>query len=390
MSWSLFDPSLIDLRFDCRAVTFENPTGERGAGGRSHAGRKGAPSKRLAPGERVVLADLSGPGTLRHIWMTFPPAPPEVVRALWLEVYYDGAAEPSVSVPCLDFFALPHGRPVAFDSALVSVHEGRGFNGYFPMPFRRHVRVELTNGSARPMLLYYQIDYTLQEDLADGAGYLHVAFRRQNPTVQKRDFVIAHGLRGPGRFLGCSVGVRIIDPGFWYGEGEVKIYRDGDREHPTVCGTGLEDYVGTAWGMGAHAAIYAGVPLDVRNPQGGAQPDFVGFYRWHLPDPIVYREELRVTIQQIGYAMFFEGHREGFERYARTNPAAGAGWENKPQPGILARGIAERVDDYCATAYVYCREPQPVPRLDVAAAGADIARRPYEHASPIEVALAGA
>ncbi|HUI27730.1 MAG TPA: glycoside hydrolase family 172 protein [Candidatus Kryptonia bacterium] len=384
---NVIDPSLIDPSLDCRAVSFENPTGARAGGGTAHGGRKGAPSRRLAAGERVVLADLAGPGTLQHIWMTFPPAPPEIMRALWLEVFYDGANEPSISLPCLDFFALPHGRPVAFDSAMVSVHEGRGFNSYFPMPFRRGVRVEVVNGGARPLLLYYQIDYTLAPIAAE-SGYLHVSFRRENPTVQRRDFVIADGLTGPGRWLGCAVGVRVIDPGFWYGEGEVKIYRDGDEGQPTICGTGLEDYVGTAWGMGPHATFYAGAPLVVRAPHSHANPDFVGFYRWHLVDPIMFTRSARVTIQQIGYALFSAGQEGEFEKYQRTNPAAGAGWERNPSPGIVARGIAERVDDYCATAYAYCREPQPVPRLDLAGALADIARRPYEPPHPFEALLA--
>ena len=110
---NLMDPSIIDLSFDTRAVTFENPTGARGACGSARGGRKGAPYRQLAPGERVVLADLAGAGTVRHLWMTFPPAPPEVMRALWMEVFYDEASEPSASLPCVDFFALPHGRPVA-------------------------------------------------------------------------------------------------------------------------------------------------------------------------------------------------------------------------------------------------------------------------------------
>jgi hypothetical protein len=384
--WSPFDPACIDPSVDCRAVTFENPTGQRGAGGQACGGRKGAPSRRLTPHERVVLADLRGPGTLRHVWMTFPPAPPEVMRALWMEVFYDGGLEPSVSVPCLDFFGLPHGRPVAYASALTSAQEGRGFNAYLPMPFHDAVRVELTNASPQPMDLYYQIDYTLQPCLPDHAGYLHVTFRRENPTVQQRDFVIADGWRGPGRFLGCNVGVRVIDPGFWYGEGEVKVYRDADEALPTICGTGLEDYVGSAWGLGAHHAPYAGAPLVV-SPGQRRSPDFVGFYRWHLADPIIFERAVRVTIQQIGFALFLTGQEEAFEEYARTNPAAGGGWQHHPRAGVLARGLAERVDDYCATAYVYCRTPQAVPRLDLAVALADIARRPYEQAHPLEAML---
>jgi hypothetical protein len=376
------DPSIIDLSLDSRAITFENPTGERGAGGRTSGGRKGAPSRLIAPGERVVLADIVGPGTVRHIWLTFPPSAPEVVRALMLDVYYDGLNEPSVSVPCADFFGIAHGRPRAFDSALTSVHEGRGFNAYVPMPFRERMRIEFTNHSAVPQLLFYQVDYTLEPSLPEDAGYLHATFRRENPTTLQRDFIIAEGLHGPGRFLGCSIGVRVLDEGTWYGEGEVKVYRDGDDAYPTICGTGLEDYVGTAWGMGRHTALYAGVPLVVAPEEARAQPDFVSFYRWHLPDPIVFTDDLRVTIQQIGYALFREGEEQQFERFAASHPVAGDGWQRGD--GIIARGIAERVDDYCATAYVYCREPQPVPRVDMALATADIARRPYERASGFE------
>ena len=366
----VWNPAHIDPRLDSRAATFENPTGARSAGGTAHGGRKGAPSGRIKRGERVVLADIEGAGVVRHLWMTFMPAPPEQMRGAWLEVFYDGSPEPSVSVPCLDFFGVPHGRPVPFASALTAMHEGRGFNSWIPMPFRDGVRIELTNSSARTMLLYYQVDYTLQPEVPADLGYLHVSFRRENPTVMRRDFVIAEGLRGPGRFLGCNVGVRIIDAGSWYGEGEVKVYKDGDDKLPTICGTGLEDYVGSAWGMGAHHAPYGGAPLIVGDP---GQPTFVGFYRWHVPDPIMFERDVRVTIQQIGAMFFMPGQEDALAAYESTNPVAGEGWL-RSIPGLLAFGIAERVDDYCATAYVYCTEPQPVPRLDIDAALADIAR----------------
>jgi hypothetical protein len=387
---NLLNPAFIDPALDCRAVSFENPSGARGAGGSAHGGRKGAPNRRIQSGESVVLADLEGPGTLRHIWMTFPLAPPEAMRALWMEVFYDGQTRPSVSVPCLDFFGLPHGRPVAYHSALTAVQEGRGFNAYFPMPFAQHVRVVLTNAAARPLTLYYQIDYTLERRFADDTGYLHVGFRRDNPTRQGRDFQVVSGLEGPGRFLGCSVGVRVIDPGDWYGEGELKVFRDGDRELPTICGTGLEDYIGSAWGLGAHAAPYGGAPLIVpaQRPKDARRvqdTDLVGFYRWHLPDPIMFASELRVTIQQIGAAFFASGEAAALEAYERNNPVAGEGWLRSSRGRFLAWGIAERVDDYCATSYVYCRRPQPVPPLDIAAALADIARRPWETPHPMEL-----
>jgi|SRR5579884_216 len=388
----LLNPALIDTSYESRAITFENLTGGRGAGGTAHGGRKGAPSRQIRAGERLVLADIEGPGTVRHIWMTFPPAPPELMRSLWMEVFYDGSDQPSVSVPCLDFFGLPMGRPVAYASALTTAQEGRGFNSYIPMPFRRSLRLEVVNGADRPINLYFQVDYTLEAELPDSAGYLHVAFRRQNPTVMREDFVIAEGLRGPGRFLGCNVGIRVVDPCDWYGEGAVKFFLDGDSDLPTICGTGLEDYVGSAWGLGPHAAPYAGAPLSIGppddqpplHPRFANRMEWIGFYRWHVPDPIMFRSELKVTIQQIGAAFFAAGQEERWEAYGRTNPVAGAGWLRPSHPAILAWGICERVDDYCATAYVYCAEPQPVPPLDLAAAVADIGRRSYERANPME------
>jgi hypothetical protein len=385
------DPSRIDPTLDSRAVTFENPTGARGAGGASHGGRKGAPSQGLRPGDHVVLADLEGPGVIRHFWCTVPPAPPADLRALVLEVFYDDLPEPSVAVPLLDFFGATCGRPVAYASALTTLPEGRGFNAYFPMPFRRGVRVEITNASTRYVECYFQIDYTLEASLDDDTALLHVAFRRENPTTMRRDFVIAEGLRGPGRFLGCVVGIRPIDAGEWYGEGEVKVYRDGDRELPTICGTGLEDYVGSAWGMGPHDGPYAGAPLDVRAPGASffSIPEFVGFYRWHLPDPIVFRDDLRVTIQQIGAARFGVGKDAEADAYFATNPPAGRGVLRNVLPGTSAFAICERVDDYSAAAFTYCHDAQPVPRVDVTKATADLSRRDYEPRSPFEVMFSG-
>jgi hypothetical protein len=391
----VWDPAFIDPSLDSRAASFENPTGGRGQGGTAHGGRKGAPSRRIAPGERVVLADIGGPGTIRHVWMTFLPAPPETMRALFVEVFYDGSDEPSVAVPCLDFFALAHGRPVPYQSALTSAQEGRGFNSYVPMPFEEQVRVEIVNGASTGTTLYYQIDYTLEPSRAPHPSYLHVAFRRDNPTVQGRDFVIVEGIEGPGRFLGCNIGVRVIDPGNWYGEGEVKIYRDGDQNLPTICGTGLEDYVGSAWGLGPHSSLYAGAPLVIGAPSTGPDVDylpptmdFVSFYRWHLADPIMFTRDLRVTIQQLGMAFFAKGQDLDFESYERTNPVAGAGWIRPYGESLPAWGITERVDDYCATSYVYARRPQPVPRSDASAAIADIGRRSYERPLPMEEMLA--
>ena len=383
------DPSHIDLTLDSRAITFENPTGEKGMGGKTYNGRKGDPNKLLAPGEKILLADIKGPGTIRHIWMTFPPMTPKLARAVWMEVYYDGSDAPSISLPCLDFFGLPHGRPIHYISAMIAAQEGRGFNAYFPMPFRESVRIELTNATPKRMPFYYQIDYTRQPEIAESAGYLHVAFRRENPTRIKQDFIIARDLKGPGRFLGCAIGIRVLPSDFaWYGEGEVKFYLDDDQEHPTICGTGLEDYIGSAWGLGAHSGHFAGAPLVVKDPDSrNPNPDYVGFYRWHIPDPIIFREKIKVTIQQIGAVTIFKGQEEKLKEIEKNHPVAGQGWNIVKGDIVHAWGIAERIDDYCAAAFIYCQTAQAVPRLDLDLALADIDRLAYEEANPMEMML---
>ncbi len=382
------DLARIDVSHQVRTISFENPDGARGSAGRMADGRKGAANQLLAPGECVTLANIEGPGRVRHFWLTIPPMPPQDMRAMRLEVFYDGASEPSISVPCLDFFATPHGRPAAFASALVAVQEGRGFNSWIPMPFHRHLRVEFTNTSARRIPLYYQITLTLGP-VDPEVGLLHATFRRENPTELRSDFTIAEGLHGPGRFLGSSVGVRVLpDADFsWYGEGEVKFYLDDDGPLPTWCGTGLEDYVGTAWGMGQHHTPHQGAPLILQAPDA-SMPEFVSFYRWHIHDPIVFRKSLRATVQQLGAVPVPRGRSEVRERLEHEGRSAGGGFFEIAKGPLEAFGVCERSDDVCATAFVYLREIQQVCRVDMQQVLADITRRDWE--SPLEFeALAG-
>jgi D-arabinan exo alpha-(1,3)/(1,5)-arabinofuranosidase (non-reducing end) len=386
----VLNPTYIDTRLDSRSISFENPSGARSSGGKLAGGRKGRPAYIFDPGEKVVLADISGPGTLRHIWMTLGQGPPELMRSLRLEVFYDGLPEPSVSVPVLDFFGLPHGRWAEYYSALMSVNEGRGLNCHIPMPFGRSVRVEFTNDSSHYIVLYYQIDYTLEPFDAQHTSYLHAQFRRENPTTPGRDFVIAEGFEGPGRFLGCSVGVRVLDKDNWYGEGEVKIYRDGDVEFPTYCGTGLEDYVGSAWALARHSGLYAGAPLNIpasANARTGPCPDYLSFYRWHLPDPIMFSNDFKITIQQIGAASFNQGQEAAYDAFKSSHQSAGRGWTSTPDSPMIGVGLFERRDDYCATAWVYCRKPRPVTRFDARIASGDVGLLPSEKLPEPEMPL---
>jgi hypothetical protein len=161
------------------------------------------------------------------------------------------------------------------------------------MPFRKRARIEFTNEGPAAVPLFYSIDYTSGDKHAADVGRLHVLFRRENPTTAQVDFELLPERKQTGRFLGSVIGIRNLHPEQWWGEGEIKVYMDGDRDWPTIVGTGSEDYVGLAWGIQQAPFLFNGCSL---NEKG-----FVTMYRWHLPDPVGWRQQVRITIQQIAW-----------------------------------------------------------------------------------------
>ena len=337
-----------------RWYSFENPTGAPGEGGKTNRGRKGAASRNIGAGETVTLADIPGPGTIRRMWCTVRGRP-ETLRGLVIRVFWEDQARPSVEAPLQDFFGIPFARQVRFESTLFSNPEARSFNSFVPMPFKRRARVVLENQApvdAGPF--FYDIDCTIGDKHPETIGYFHAIFRRENPTVPGRDFEVLPRTVGEGRYLGCNVGVRSIDPygePFWFGEGEMKIYVDGDAKWPTLVGTGTEDLVGAAWGLGRFDHLYQGCMLSQK--ENGVW----GFFRHHVPDPVYFHRSLRVTLQQMAGGTVAQLRNLPAPQRPRLvsthrvfNPAGYAGeaaattWENFEAP-----------QDVCATAYWYQR-----------------------------------
>jgi hypothetical protein len=348
---------------ETRWYSFENPAGAPGAGGKTQEGRKGAASKAVAPGETVVLADVPGPGVVRRIWLTVP-GQVETLRGFVVRGYWDEQPLPSVEAPLQDFFGLPFARQVPFQSALFSNPEGRSFNSVVPMPFRRRARLTITNESPKEALLFYDVDVTIGDALPADLAYFHARYRRENPTVPKRDFEVLPRVEGRGRYLGANIGVRTTAHRrpLWFGEGELKVYVDGDREWPTLVGTGTEDLVGSAWGLGKFDHLYQGAPLT------GEKDGVWGFYRYHIPDPVYFQKAVRVALQQIAGGTVSDlrklpaGDRpelvrthQGFDPSAYGKPEDETRWENFETP-----------QDVCATAYWYQTLPSPHwPALEV-------------------------
>lgn len=290
------EPYRLDTQLVSRSISFENPTGVAGEGGKASSslgtGRKGAPAITLVAGKDVQLCDIEGPGTIRHIWMTTANNPANL-RSLVIRAWWDGQAHPSIECPIGDFMGFAHGKVTGYFSAVHSLGRNAGMNIWLPMPFTDRARITLTNEGNQDVPLFYQVDYTLEDKHAPGVGRLHVLFRRENPTTEKQDFELLPKRTNPGRYIGALIGIRNLHPAQWWGEGEIKIFMDGDADHATIVGTGSEDYVGLSYGMQQTPYLYNGCNLDERS--------FVSMYRWHLPDPIYWKKEARITIQQIAY-----------------------------------------------------------------------------------------
>lgn len=302
-----------------RSISPENFTGEAGYGGMATAGTgqdcarelgqgwKMSPSIDIAPGACFTLAEISGAGAIQHMWMT--PAGRQN-RFYILRIYYEDQEFPSVEVPLGDFFAMAWPDPQKFsqlNSAMICYNPGNAFNCYWEIPFRRKIRITMTNIDTEPMRLYYQIDYTLAE-VPENCAYFCAQFRRVNPLPYKDVYTILDGVQGHGHYVGTYLAWGVNNNG-WWGEGEIKFFIDDDREFPTICGTGTEDYFCGSYNFEdkthkqyqSYTTLYAGLPQVIRPDGLYISQQRFGMYRWHVVDPVRFRKELKVTIQALGW-----------------------------------------------------------------------------------------
>lgn len=350
-----------------RWQSFENPTGEKGKAGMENRGAKGHAMDVIPAGESKTLLDVRGCGIVRRMWITISDRSPEMLRSLKIEAYWDDAKTPAVSAPFGDFFCVGLGIRVPFENVFFSDPEGRSFNCNIPMPFKKSAKIIVTNESKKELpMIFYDVNYTLSDKLDRNTMYFHCFWNRENRTKLEKDFEILPTVSGRGRFLGMNVGA-IANPvyqGTWWGEGEVKIFMDGDAEFPTLCGTGTEDYIGSAWGQGKYANRYQGCPVaDKKN-------DKWCFYRFHVPDPVYFNSSCRVVLPQIGgadKAKVIELMKEKFPMKpisVHKAPVFIKLLEMDPVPDLSDPKLPDgwvnyyREDDMSATAYFYLDRPE--------------------------------
>jgi len=301
----------------------------------------------IAPGKSQKISGIEGAGCINHIWMTLgeitSTGTKDYLRKAVIRMKWDGEENPSVEVPIGDFFGMGHAQTKNFNSMPLSMgpEDGKSFNCFFAMPFSKKAEIEVFNEYENPIRLYFYIDYESYDKLSDPYLRFHSTWRRENPckginekdmsneafefggkNLTGKDNYLILEAKGNGHYVGCHLDIhnlRITDKWNWYGEGDDMIFIDGDIWPPSLHGTGTEDYFNTAWSptQEFHNPYY-GIIL----PGGKNWSGKVSLYRYHIEDPVIFRDSIKVTIEH--------GHNN------------------------------HRSDDYCSTAYWYQTEPHKI------------------------------
>ncbi len=263
-------------------------------------------NSRVLPGETKIVLEADGPGVVTHMWFTFlgsgkHPWAPEgsaTHQEMLIRIFYDGQEEPGVEVPFGDFFANCFGKRSEIISLPVIVEDADSYNSFWPMPFRKSIRIEIINQckDKNINLLYYNIDWIKKERIPKNTPYFYAFYNQEYPTKPGGDYIILE-TEGKGHYVGTVMAVRTRSPS-WFGEGDEKIYIDGEKE-PSIWGTGTEDYFLSAWGLqsGVNTPYFGTVYFD----QWGIVGGHTSAFRWHLADPLVFEKSIKVTIEHFGW-----------------------------------------------------------------------------------------
>jgi hypothetical protein len=309
-----------------RSATAENVYGKRGKGGMAHpfkcqadvrkigqAWDRGEAARELGQGWKVrpcirlpkkktsVIADIKGPGVIQHIWFTLHA---DFYEDAILRMYWDGERNPSVEAPIGNFFCNGFKKRIGILSLPINVNPDGGFNCFFPMPFMKRAKITIENRANKDCpALFYTVNYVLTRIGRDNA-YFHAQYRHTPKIPFKADYVVVDNIKGRGHYVGTYM-TWIQKSEGWWGEGEIKMFMDGDRKFPTIIGTGTEDYFGGAWCFrGNYSAPFMGYPYgysrspkDKRVKPGNKHT----LYRFHVMDPVRFKKNLKVTMQAIGW-----------------------------------------------------------------------------------------
>ncbi len=279
------------------------------------------------PGQRLIVADLQGPGEVRHLWFTVASRDRRYPRTLVLRVYYDGADTPSVETPIGDFFAAGNGMRANVSTKPIEVSSyGRALNSYWRMPFRERCRIEVHNQGSQTMCVYFQCDWLKLESLPADVYYFHARYRQEYPAKPFSWYTVFQG-KGEGHYVGTVFSSQ-NNLRSWFGEADDRFYVDGE-EIPSLIGTGTEDYFNDAWNLRLTSGQRVGTTIC--EPKGDERR--ITAYRWHIDDPVPFRKSLKLEIERRSYISVTHpetGKRKSYDfRYRPDDWSSVAFWYQK-------------------------------------------------------------
>jgi hypothetical protein len=229
------------------------------------------------------------------MWLTVDR---DAYRSVVLRIFWEDEPLPAVEAPLGDFFANGHGVRCPVNSLPIVVNSSGGFNSYWQMPFQRRARIEVENQWHKDFPHFFFQISGVKTVLPRPPLYFHGQWRRSTTRREHPEHTIIESIEGRGVYTGAYLAWSQLSDQ-WWGEGEIKMYIDGDKDHPSICGTGTEDYFGGAWGFqdGTYSTAFLGYH---QQDDTGAIPRH-GMYRWHILDPIHFSRDLRITIQALGW-----------------------------------------------------------------------------------------
>ena len=210
----------------------------------------------------------------------------EMVRNIWLRIYWDDSEEDSVRVPIGVFFGQMW-EPKKLQNLYFSVDE-TGFECRFPMPFKKRARITLDHRgeasiSGRVSLLCDP------QPVPSNLGYFHCGWMQSSETSKGYPHEVLN-VEGRGRLAGCLLGVASMDRSFWVLESDETILRNRSKEVYWQ-GTGLEDYFNGGW---YYRTVF-------QNPLFGLttkRPFRTVQYRFHLPDAVTFNQALKMSFER--------------------------------------------------------------------------------------------
>jgi len=290
----------------------------------------------LQPRESASFTLDGGPAAVRELQITVAAESDkelnECLGKTLIQINFDGGEIQQVNSPLGEFFGASPGL-VPYTSLPMSiikvevikkeiaggekVFQAASLRSRWVMPYNNTTLITLTNFS--DFSADYHVDVTTSSWYwsADSL-YFHAGYRSWEaiPTRPESDLTLLSAT-GPGRYVGTELNVRNHLEHYWWGEGDEKVYVDGES-FPSIFGTGTEDYFGYAWCVQyfrfAHA--YHGVPKPSRVwlvipqmstlfipkawvPVSKLMPgyDTTSQYRWQILDDIPFEKSIQFDLE---------------------------------------------------------------------------------------------